>query len=363
MNLLTFSDLVRRFAAQARAGTSVVLDFTVGSVFRALAEATAGLALWLQWLILIVLRQTRASTSQGAELDSFGADYGYARLAAIPSTGAVTFGRLATGVAATVPLGATVRTTDGTQSYAVVADTANAAWTGAGYALAASALAVTVPVAAVTAGSGGNVLAGSVTVLTSALPGIDRVTNAAPFANGRDAETDQAMRNRFRLFVDSRSRGTQSAVLYAVASLQQGLQATVLESPGAFTVVVDDGTGAPSSALIARVFGAVDAVRPVGTALSVIGPMVVTATISLTITTADGYSHAAAIGQVANAILGYVDTLGIGRALPYSRLAQLAYSVPGVVNAQSILLNGGTADVGGGPTQVVRTLITGIVVA
>jgi hypothetical protein len=42
-----------------------VLDFTVGSIFRAMAEANAAVGLWIQWLILIVLRQTRLATSQG----------------------------------------------------------------------------------------------------------------------------------------------------------------------------------------------------------------------------------------------------------------------------------------------------------
>ena len=39
-------------------------------------------------------------------------------------------------------------------------------------------------------GAGGNVNAGSVSVIVGALPGIDTATNAAALTNGADAETD-----------------------------------------------------------------------------------------------------------------------------------------------------------------------------
>ncbi|HQU05269.1 MAG TPA: baseplate protein, partial [Acidocella sp.] len=44
-------------------------------------------------------------------------------------------------------------------------------------------------------------------------------------------------------------------------------------------------------------------------------------------------------------IATYIAGLGVGATLNYTRIAQLAYSVsPAVLNVESILLNGGTAD-------------------
>lgn len=363
LSLLDFTTMVQRFAAAARASAGSTLDFTVGSVWRAVAEASAAIGLWLQWLILIVLRQTRLATSQGSEVDTWVADYGMTRLAASPSAGAATFSRNTVGLAAFISLGTTARTTDGTQSFTVVTDTTNAAWTGTGYALAANAASVTLPVQAVTPGSASNILAGTLTVLTSAIPGVDAVTNAAPFTGGLDAESDDALRARFRLFVDSRSRATNSAVAYAIASFQQGLTYSIVESPGNFVVTVDDGSGSPPSSLLSSVYLAIDAVRPLGTTFSVIAPTVLTATVSMILTAASGYQVTALDGQVATAILAYIDALPIGQPLAYARLAQIALNVPGVVNATAILLNGGTADIGGLPSQVVRATNASVVIS
>ena len=88
------------------------------------------------------------------------ADFSLTRLPGAQAVGQVTFARYTTGIAATVPVGATVTTNDGTQSFAVVAQASNPAWNGSnGYALASTASSMTVPVQAVTPGLAGNVLA------------------------------------------------------------------------------------------------------------------------------------------------------------------------------------------------------------
>ena len=61
-------------AAAVQAAATQLLDLTVGSTLRAVLEANASVCLWMQWLILQVLRTTRAATSTGADLDSWMAD-------------------------------------------------------------------------------------------------------------------------------------------------------------------------------------------------------------------------------------------------------------------------------------------------
>ncbi|MEF9481383.1 hypothetical protein [Ralstonia sp. 1B3] len=85
--------LVRNQVAAIQGYAKVLVDLTVGSVLRAVVEANAAVTVWLQGLILQVLAITRAATSSGSDLDTWMADFGLTRLAAVPATGSVTFSR------------------------------------------------------------------------------------------------------------------------------------------------------------------------------------------------------------------------------------------------------------------------------
>ena len=267
LQLRTFSSLVSSAAAAVQGAASQLVDLTVGSMLRAVLEANASIALWMQWLILEVLQMTRAATSNGTDLDSWMADFTLTRLPAVSANGIVTFSRFAPVSSALVPVGTTVRTADGSQSFNVIADTTNAAYSAAqgGYLLASGYASVDVPVTAATPGTAGNVQAGTVSLIVSALPGIDTVNNAAAFQGGLDAESDAALRARFQNFLSSRSRATTAAVAYAIASIQQGLAYTIQENVapdgsvrmGCFIVTIDDGTGFPPSSLLTTVSSAV----------------------------------------------------------------------------------------------------------
>src|SRR5258708_7001734 len=114
-----FSELVNNIATATQAACSSLVDFGVGSILRATAQAVAGVVLWLQAIILQTLTLTRASTSVGSDLDTFYADYGFERLGANASTGQVTLSRFSATQQALVTVGATVQTSDGTQTFAV----------------------------------------------------------------------------------------------------------------------------------------------------------------------------------------------------------------------------------------------------
>jgi uncharacterized phage protein gp47/JayE len=342
-----------------------LLDFTTGSVLRAILEANASLALWLQWLILLVLQTTRLATSSGSDVDSFGADFGMTRLAAVAGQGSVTFSRYTPTMAGLIPTGTTLTTSDNTTQFTVGTDSTNPAWSASqnGYLLGVGVASVTVPVTATVAGSAGNVLAGTISLITSALPGIDTATNALALSGGLDAETDAAFRLRFQGFINSRTRATMQAVSYATTSIQQGVNCTVQENtdgngdfmPGKFVVTVDDGSGSPPATLLTSIQAAVEAVRPVGSIFAVTGPTVLPANIALTLAIADGSSSATAITAVNSAITAFVNGLPVGISLPYTRLAQLAYDAsPAVTNVSGLTLQGGAADLTASPGTVIK---------
>ena len=355
LSLQNFSTLVSNMAASAQGACATLLDVSVGSVLRALMESSAAVALWLQYLILQVLSMTRLATSVGADADSWVADYGLIRLPPVAATGSVTMTSFnPSAQSATIPTGALVKTGDGSQDFTV---------TGGPYLRAQGASSIIVQVVASIAGPGGNVQAGTISILGSAIPGIDTVTNMFALSGGLAAETDQALRGRFVTYLNTRSQATEQAVANAIASVQQGLSYVIQENvtsaglplPGHFNVVVDDGSGTPPASLLASVFNAIDLVRPIGSSFTVNPPVLLTAGLIFTLTTANPMVFTMTQKTISDAVAAYVNGLSVGQALRFSRLAGLAYdATPDVVNVVAVMLNGGAGDLGGQAGSVVR---------
>src|SRR5262245_37515886 len=128
LSLRTFDTLVQSMAASIESSSAQLLDLNAGSTLRSVIESNASIGLWMQWLILQVLRTTRAATSNGDDLDSWMADLTLARLPAAAASGTVTFSRHTATAPALIPAGALVRTADGAQTFAVSADTSRPSW-------------------------------------------------------------------------------------------------------------------------------------------------------------------------------------------------------------------------------------------
>jgi uncharacterized phage protein gp47/JayE len=363
----SLTQMLQNFASAVQgSASSFLLNFNIGTVLRALGEAVSAQALWLQGLILQMLTLARASTSTGTDLDSWFADFGFARLAASPASGLVTFARFTPTAQAVVPVGAVVQTGDGTQQFTVNLDTTNAAYSAAlgGFVLAAGVASINLSVTAVTAGTIANVVIGAISQLAQSVPGVDTVNNAAAFTDGVDQETDPNARARFVTYLASLSKATKAAIGNAISSLQQGLTYTLTENqtyggvyqPGNFVVVFDDGSGTPSDSLLVTVQNAIDAVRGFTITFDVHKPIIVTAGVIMTIATAVGSVHADVTVQVATAVKAYINSLPLGTPLAYSRLAQVAYdAAPGIVtNVTGVTLNGGTSDVNADFKSVVK---------
>jgi len=365
LNTKTFSTLVSDQVTAMQAKAAGLVDLAIGSILRALAESNAGVAMWLQQLIVNLLVTTRAATCSGDDLDSWMADFSFTRLSAVQATGQVTFSRFTATNQALIPVGAQVTTTDGTQIYSVVVNTTSAAYSAslAGYVIAAGVSSLTVPVQANTAGTAGNAQAGTITVISGSIQYIDTVTNSTTFVNGEDAEADADFRARFVLWIASLSKATKAAIGYALSSMQSGVTYTLTENyayngtaqPGYFYAVVDDGSGAPSSTFISQAYAAIEAVRGFTVTFGVFPPSVLTANVTLVITTDSTGNHATIVALVQAAIQEYIASLSLGQLLAYTQLAKVAYSAsPLVTNVTSLTLNSGTADLAASAKQVIR---------
>lgn len=365
LQLQTFATLVARAAASVQGSARTLLDLSVGSTLRAILEANAAIGLWIQWLIVQVLATTRAATSNGPDLDTWVADFALLRLPASPAAGQITLSRFTATQPAAIPPTAALRTADGSQTFLVATDITNPCWNAAqaAYILGANIASITLPITAASPGSLGNVQPGAISLLASAIPGIDTVTNLAPLAGGLDAESDAALRQRFTGYLASRPRATPLAIGQAIISVRQGLSYSLQENlapdgtphVGSFIVTVDDGSGSPPAALLAQVATAVEAMRPIGSLYAVQPPQVLTAQVSMAIITATGATHVAVAATVVQALTAAISASPIGAPLPWSRLTQIAYAAdPAVINVGSVLLNLGTADLVVTPSGLIK---------
>lgn len=379
----TFGQIVSQQAAAVQAYASGLLDFTTGAILRAVAQSVAALVLWLQGLVLVELARTRLSTSPtDADADSFVADFfgpfadgvpaTFKRLGAVASSGQVTFSRLTPTGIAVVPApnpttglgGASVSTQDGSQQFTVILDTANGAYNAGlgGYVMADTVASVTVKAQATTPGAASNVLAGAINTITSPITGVDNVTNAANFTNGEDTEKTPALEDRFRRQIQSLREATPTAVINYVLTVQLGLAAVNVEfedpdgTPHAafFYVIVDDGTGLPSSDLLNAVRSIVDQHRADGVEFAVIAPTVTTANVSFG-TTSSLLDKSPDVAAAIAAVRLYVNALAIGEALIRTRLYQVAYNAsPTITDITNMTINAATDDLAAPLPHVIK---------
>lgn len=349
--------LISNQVAAIQASSSSFQEFTPGSILLALVESnTYAIGLWLQAIIMQLLATTRASTSQGNDLDTWVADFGLTRLPASPASGLVTFSRFTNTAQAVVPFGALVQTANGANSYAVIVDSTNPYYNQGlgGYVIAANTTSIDVPVQSTVAGVSGNASINAITLLGTAIPYVDTVTNAAALSNGFDAETDLALRARFVAYINTLSRATRAAIAYAITSLGQNYLYSLTENKnydgsdndGYFYAVIDDGSHATPDATLNLVASNIELYRGFCITYGVFAPVTTTANVVMTITTATGYIHSQVVTLVTNALTNYLNSLTLGQRLPYTRLEQVAYDASqGVINVQSVTLNSATADI------------------
>ena len=377
-----FSQIVGQIAAgmQGRV-SSRFLNFALGSVFRALAEAVGGVLLWFQAENLKTAKLTRLATSYGSDLDSFIADFplsGVTRFGAQAATTIGTFSRYTSNAPAVyVPVGGQTKTGDGTQVFQVYADTTNRSFvasygTAGGYIIPAQVSSVRVPMVSTTngvtgaPGANGNVAAGAISLISSNMPGVDTVTNVADVTDGFDSESDDSVKARFALAVQGRGGGTTDSIRSAIANIKAGMTCVILENqtpdgtvtPGFLTVFVDDGSGNLSDALLTASRAAVGATRAAGIQGSAVQrAKKVSANVVMQLVIAPGYVPQVVRAQVAAALASYINGLGQETGLAYFNLPGVARSVPGVseIVPGSYKLNGGTADMIGTPSTTIKT--------
>jgi len=356
----TFSALLAAYINQMEQGAPALTDFTPGSVPLAIGEATTAQAISVQAVITHVANICRLASSQGADVDSFVADFGLTRISAALATGTVTLNRNNTSAALNIipsavpaagPNVANVQTNVGGVQFQIISDVTQPAWnaTLGAYVMPIGTGSITVTVKCLTAGTVGNVLANTITQIVS-LQGVDSVNNGSAFTNGVAQETDSALKLRFVNYLAALSKATAGAVGAAINAVQNGLTYQLLDHltfalaswPGNFTVVVDDGSGAIPSGTLTSVSNAVQAVKALGVGFAVSAPTNVTVAVAFSWVLASGYTQATVHNALITALTNYINTLGVGVNVTLAGIDNIIATTPGVASytASSVLING-----------------------
>lgn len=343
-------------ASAASLNPPVTVTLSSGGIVYILLQAWASVGLWLQGLILAVLAASRLNSSVGSDVDTFVADFELTRIASVFSTGVVTIGRYLNTAVAHIPVGLLLTTSDGATQFRVVEDDTKPTWNaGLGlYVIPALTSNADVAVVAVVPGAAGNAQIGTITQISASAPGLDYVSNAGLTSGGVDAETDAQLKARFALYIQSLPRATMAAIRFAVASVLAGIQYSVIENydyngawtPGYVTVVIDDGTGAPSEGLINQVASNVDLYRAATVNFGVFAPHIITTDVECTVIAGPGFTHAAVVQVVSAAVRSFINNLPIGAALLYYKVAQVIQDAsPGVAALEHLTLNTVAGDI------------------
>ena len=305
----------------------------------ALAAELQSLLMQADW----VLDQSFPQTAQGMYLDYHAETRGITRGAAEKAAGVIRFAA-ADKVTAACPIekGTVCMTAEGVR-FETTEDAA----------IAVGSQWVDVPAQAAEAGAGGNVIAGTVTLLSAMPVGVVQCTNPTAFSGGCDAESDEALRGRVLASYQRLPNGANAAYYEQEAMRYPGVAAAKAvgraRGIGTVNVVIATHAGVPDAALLAAVETDLQKKREIAVDVKVLAPAVETVAVTAALKAAPGYTFAEAKAGAQSALEALFTGELLGKSVTTARLLTLLCGVEGVENVH---LTAPAADVAVGSTEL-----------
>ena len=305
----------------------------------ALAAELQSLLMQADW----VLDQSFPQTAQGMYLDYHAETRGITRAAAEKAAGTLRFAA-ADKVTAACPIekGTVCMTAEGVR-FETTEDAA----------IAVGSQWADVPAQAVEAGAGGNVIAGTVTLLSAMPVGVVQCTNPAAFSGGCDAESDEALRGRVLASYQRLPNGANAAYYEQEAMRYPGVAAAKAvgraRGIGTVNVVIATHAGVPDAALLAAVETDLQKKREIAVDVKVLAPAVETVAVTAALKAAPGYTFAEVKAGAQSALEALFTGELLGKSVTTARLLTLLCGVEGVENVH---LTAPAADVAVGSTEL-----------
>ena len=305
----------------------------------ALAAELQSLLMQADW----VLDQSFPQTAQGMYLDYHAETRGITRGAAEKAAGVIRFAA-ADKVTAACPIekGTVCMTAEGVR-FETTEDAA----------IAVGSQWVDVPAQAAEAGAGGNVIAGTVTLLSAMPVGVVQCTNPTAFSGGCDAESDEALRGRVLASYQRLPNGANAAYYEQEAMRYPGVAAAKAvgraRGIGTVNVVIATHAGVPDAALLAAVETDLQKKREIAVDVKVLAPTVETVAVTAALKAAPGYTFAEVKAGAQSALEELFTGELLGKSVTTARLLTLLCGVEGVENVH---LTAPAADVAVGSTEL-----------
>jgi uncharacterized phage protein gp47/JayE len=223
-----------------------------------------------------------------------------------------------------------------------------------------------VPVKCVQLGAIGNVPASQVTQIPVTLAGITAVTNAFSMVDGFDEETDESLRERYYLVLQTpaTSGNVYHYQLWARDVSGVGGAKVFPNSFGVNTVevrIIDTNKLPASAGLVAAVQTYIDpdsaglgsAVAPIGCKATILSADSKDITVSATIVKKGGYQDATIAATISEAIRAYFRDVAFNDPyVSYARIGECVLNAEGVADYSNLTVNGATVNITLGDKEV-----------
>lgn len=227
-------------------------------------------------------------------------------------------------------------------------------------------------------GAAGNVGIGAVVNIDSSLEGLDTVTNPEAITGGDDEEDDEELRERVYLEMQGGGGGNKSDYKRWVLAMDGVGRVTVFpvynSVPGEVGVSILDAAGDPVSDTIVEFVqneldplpGQGEGIAPIGHTVTVFTPTVISVDIVASLSFEAGFSLDGTGGTVAleaaleSALSIYIDQLEPGEDVVYNHVLAQFFTVPGLLDVDTLTVEGGSADITIDPDEVAQLATTSL---
>lgn len=219
----------------------------------------------------------------------------------------------------------------------------------------------TIPVQCTQTGPAGNVPANSIVLMSSPVGGVATITNPEPATGGVDDEDDDSLRERIK----ERDLNNESSFVGNDADYKRwakeidGVGTVIVvpewQGPGTGTVklIVMDANGAEANqTILTNVYDHIMSpddrdrrLAPIGAILTVVTGSPVPLTIAATVTLEAGSDIAEVTASFEEALKTYYDEAQAEGNVRYTRIGSVLSETPGVLDYESLTVNGGTANI------------------
>lgn len=319
-----------------------ITDFNKGSVARTMVEAPAQEIDELYQQVFIGLREAIPV----AVYHSFD----FEAKAAVSASGLIQVTIAAQTSPVVVQQNAVLTPTNGGKTYRATENTT----------IAAGETTASISVVADSSGVGGNLSAGESFTINPSPTGFVSAINPNAFTNGREKETDDERKTRFKSYIEALARGTTSAISYGAKNnayikdsgnnIIERVSSVQVDEPwktdsgqpvSLVNVYVHNGTGATSTALVAQAQKIIDGYyeddgtavtgwKAAGVRVVVMAATETAVNYTAAITLNSGYSSASVIAEAQSRLSKYLQNLDISKEAVHAEMVSLVKSIEGV---------------------------------